>query len=123
MGQMSEALPQGPMVHCGDKESHGQHANPTHGDLDAYCDGVTPLEEFVEITVRVPLSAYFGDEGPQGAGLTSHREVIAAMADNNEQVLGWFWEMADDQLIPLRVRACGEDRFYQCQEGKWPSGE
>lgn len=47
-----------PSVHCGQLEEHTKHPNK---DQTTYCDGVQPLEPFVELTVRASMRELFGE--------------------------------------------------------------
>jgi hypothetical protein len=135
MGSMSIIIPQGPNRHCGNTEPHDRHENLVNvtplgsaeeklvpGD-GSWCDGIPPLQEFVELTVRVPLSAYFGDEKPEDLGL-DHRAVLQALGEETGYA-NFILELADasDSSWVLRLRAAGQDRVYQCPEGKLPDGE
>jgi hypothetical protein len=99
---LNRILPQGPNIHCGDKEPHDKHANAVVPN--AWCDGVPPLESFYELTIRVPLSCY-------GHADDSHQQALHLL---NEEGLGFILDQATNTaaLLALRVRAGGEDRFY-----------
>jgi hypothetical protein len=98
MGEMTEVIPQGPNRHCGDLEPHDRHVNKATlgGGVGAWCDGVTPLGAFVELTIRVPL---------QRAG-TSHK---AAMAFMERTGLGMFVSYLDHPNTALVLRARTQD--------------
>jgi hypothetical protein len=93
-----------PSRHCGLLDGHPRHPNlmPVDG---TYCNGVTPLQPFVELTVRVPTRSLLGAED------NDHQKVLALLHDEG---LGILLDMLDreETRCALRVRAGAEDRVY-----------
>lgn len=104
MGQLME---QGPNVHCGNDAKHAKHSNRTNTFLHAaWCDGEPPLEPFIELAIRIPLEAMFGDD------LVSHVPVMRTLA---EEGLATLVDYMNDKTAKttLRVRTGdGLDRVY-----------
>jgi hypothetical protein len=103
-----------PSRHCGDPASHPKHAvteNWVTGehlpDERSYCDGVTPLGDFVELTVRVPLAGWLKPED----GLT-HEELLRDMLEEGLSTYIWDELDASSTKAVLRLRACGKDAVY-----------
>lgn len=109
MGEMMP-IPQGPNMHCGNTEPHDKH--PTTG---AWCDGVPPLEPFVELVVRVPLTGDLAFPGEE------HALIVQCILDDLPSYV--FEEMYPPTAAKssLRVRAGGEDRVYplRYENGDW----
>lgn len=107
MGALSEAMPQGPNRHCGDVERHIAHTNPSSAEDTAWCDGIPPLEPFVELVARVPLGSWGFPED------YTHAQVVRAIQDEGIPTIV-FDEMAPGGFAKasLRVRWGGEDRYY-----------
>jgi hypothetical protein len=118
---LTNMLPQGPNRHCGNLELHERHALveefvPVDREgfgqsrvVQAWCDGIPPLEAFYELTTRVPLESF------QIAG-ASHEEALNYLRDNG----GLLFIMANviNSKVVLRVRAGGEDRVYPIIAGR-----
>lgn len=123
MGAMSGGIDNGtPSKHCGNPEPHEKHAvteNWVTGeylpDERSYCDGVPPLELFVELTVRVPMVALFGNDP------TTQDKVLGLLHDEGLGIL--IDEVTEsDTRCALRVRSGdGKDKVYPLLAGKrWP---
>jgi hypothetical protein len=125
MGAMSIIIPQGPNRHCGNPELHDRHQNinAALATLDSWCDGIPPLAEFVELVMRVPLTAFFGSEGA-GEHYNTHEEVLDALGEETGHI-NYLIEFADAEgtSVTVRLRALGKDKVYQASDGEWPSGE
>lgn len=103
-----------PKRHCGLKTGHPRHwnINPTDG---TYCDGVPELGHFVELTVRVPMVAFFGNDP------TTQDKVMQLLHDEGLGII--LDELVDaDTRCALRVRSGdGEDKMYPLLAGRrWP---
>jgi hypothetical protein len=114
MGSLSGGvIPQGPNRHCGDIEKHESHAhlpNVEDGFASsdhAWCDGIPPLEPFVELVARVPLGSWGFPED------YTHAQVVQAIQDEGIPTFV-FDEMAPGGFAKasLRVRWGGVDRVY-----------
>lgn len=106
MGNLSVPLPQGPMKHCGKLEAHDKHPNlsTVGGGVAMWCDGVTPLEPFVELTIRVPLS--------NGGAAVSNAAAVKLLATHG---MSFFVNYLDHPKTALVLRARtqdGVDRVY-----------
>lgn len=52
-------IPQGPTQHCGNRQPHEMHVNEDPGAVHgSHCDGVPPLDPFVELAIRVPMATF-----------------------------------------------------------------
>ena len=87
--------------HCGQPTSHARHA--TDG---TWCDGITPLVPFGELTVRVPLTGHMSMEP------ATHDEALHCILD--EGLGAYVWDMLDQPTTraALRLRWGGQDRVY-----------
>lgn len=109
MGAVNETLPQGPEVHCGEPGYHSKHGTMHEGHVYTWCSGVPVLPGFVELTVRVPMELALLVPTEEMA----HRQVV-----NTLMIKGLASAVLDNIDHPdtrrvLRVRAGGEDKFYQ----------
>lgn len=107
MGEIDNGTPS---RHCGLKAGHPKHQNIMPAD-GTYCDGVPPLEDFLELTVRVPLVAYLS--------LVEYPDHAAALEAILEEGLGTYvWDEIDSARtkVLLRLRAKGEDRVYPLRQ-------
>lgn len=116
MGSMRLPLPQGPNQHCGSTDSHFPHPNPSTLYATAWCDGVLPLEPFVELVVRVPLE-HFGFPADH-----THEQVVDDIVEEglvtftiDEMYHGGHGRAA------LRVRWGGKDVVYPLVDGRLPA--
>lgn len=126
MGSVNMPLPQGPMAHCGDLEPHDKHASvgefvPVSSSGrrvqvgQAWCDGVTPLEPFVELTIRVPLQA-------GGPATASHEAAMRFVERAGLDVFVSYIDHPDSSLL-LRVRTADlVDRVYPVIRNKDSKG-
>lgn len=116
MGAMSGGIDNGmSKVHCGLAEEHDVHLNSFPETVGSYCDGVPPLGHFVELTVRVPMVALFGNDP------TTQDKVLGLLHDEGLGIL--IDEVTEsDTRCALRVRSGdGKDKVYPLLAGKrWP---
>jgi hypothetical protein len=104
---MGALMPQGPNTHCGDVGSHTAHPNPQPVAPTAWCDGVEPLDLFLELVVRVPLKELFSDN----YRAYSHADVMQTMADGGVGIVADYID--EGAVTTLRVRTGdGVDRVY-----------
>lgn len=120
MGSLKGPLPQGPMKHCGDLQPHDKHPNQStiggKASVGMWCDGIPPLEPFLELTVRVPLGNFPGEGG-------THTELMRDICD--EGIGTYAIDPIGDPgvTVVLRVRTQdGVDRVYPVKRGV-PEGQ
>lgn len=112
---MGALIPQGPRRHCGNPENHDRHPNlPTDG---SWCDGLQPLVDFVEVTVRMPLADFYGPYYDY-----SKDDFFAHVREDNVNIPNWLWGSYDGPYA-VRLRKSGKDRYYQCPNAEWPESE
>lgn len=103
-------LPQGPHVHCGNQKQHERHPNspiePGGPGSYSYCDGVPPLEPFLELVVRVPLI------GEMSMHPATHQEVLECILEEGLQTYAFDELTSARTRVALRLRWGGEDRVY-----------
>lgn len=110
MGEMTTVIPQGPNVHCGNEEPHDKHQNargiPGVGmtDLPSWCDGVPPLSQFVELTIRVPLR-------PEGPSAKDHKTALEVLARHGLSLFVTYMDHPSTDMV-MRVRTADKDRVY-----------
>jgi hypothetical protein len=104
MGEVTTVIPQGPNRHCGKLEEHERHPNRAPGPDYDWCDGVPPIEPFVELTIRVPLK-------PQGVVADNHEMARRLFGRKG---LGFFVENLEhpDTRLVLRIRTTDKDAVY-----------
>jgi len=115
----TSVIPQGPNKHCGNVELHERHASvgefvPVSASGrrvqvgQTWCDGIPPLEPFVELTVRVPLAHFMGSD-PEAR---HHKVILGWLAEEGLGVI--VDEMGErGSATVLRVRTGdGVDRVY-----------
>jgi hypothetical protein len=108
MGEMI-AIPQPPKVQCGMGEKHEEHHNVRSkgavpkgmvrfgsSNLPSWCDGLPPLEAFVELTIRVPLRG-------EGFASTSNAAAMKFVERAGLAVFVNYLDHPDTSLV-LRVR-------------------
>lgn len=130
---MSDALSHGidngtPSRHCGNDVEHPKHLNAVLGESapasftddgkvmmnarkvvydGTYCDGVPPLGDFVELTVRVPLTDYLAM-----TDVPTHSDALNAILDEGLSTYIWDELTSTRTRVALRLRTKGEDRTY-----------
>ena len=99
---MERGIPNGtPSKHCGNPEPHERHAS-----VGEWCDGVPPLEPFLELTVRASVRELFGDVNP------SHQQALHLIARYGLGMLVDCIEKPETARV-LRVRTGdGVDKVY-----------
>lgn len=115
MGSLDGGVDNGtPSRHCGKIEPHGKHHNVRSpggkplgmNDLPSYCDGVPPLEPFVELTIRASMQELFGEMAPTQE---QAQHLVARYG------LGLLIDCLDkpETAMVLRVRSGdGQDKVY-----------
>lgn len=102
-------VPQGPMRHCGQPDEHPLHVNEG-ADPYTYCDGVSPLEDFFELTIRRPMTDMWQEDGLDHDGWLAYFEA--------EGVSVVFDEYDSPQSTTLlRIRLKGKDVVYPAKGG------
>lgn len=109
MGQLSEIIPQGPNIHCGLLASHSRHPN---SGTPSWCDGIPPLEPFIELVVRVQLKDHLNP-----GGLT-HSQLLKDIQEEGLQTYVWDEIDTSGTVAALRVRWGGNDRVYPVVNGE-----
>ena len=103
-----------PSKHCGILEPHPKHQNVRSPggkplglkDLPSYCDGVPPLEPFVELTIRASVRELFGEV------TMTHDQALCMVSKYG---LGMLVDCIDkpETAKVLRVRSGdGKDKVY-----------
>lgn len=127
MGSVSLPMAQGPRRHCGNPEPHELHPNhvPVEGAATipqevrtdgTWCDGIPPLQPFVELAVRVPL---VGDLDFKGE---PHSEVLRCILDGlGSYIFDEMYPPTGVAKIVMRLRVTGEDGVYpiRYENGQW----
>lgn len=103
-------LPQGPEVHCGESGKHRKHPNVSEGVgvNGTWCSGVPVLSDFVELTVRVPVTAY----GFLPDKTVTHKQLLALIYEEGLGSMILDYVDHPDARAALRVRAGQEDQVY-----------
>lgn len=107
-------VPQGNNIHCANPHEHPVHSRTREqvgaDKLPAYCDGVSPLEDFFELTIRRPMTDMWKEESLDHDGWVAYFE-----AEGLSVVLD---EYDDPQsTVLLRIRLKGKDVVYPVKGG------
>jgi hypothetical protein len=95
-----------PNVHCGNPAPHVRHGN-TRKARGSWCDGIPPLEPFVELTIRATLTELFGIDKP-----IRHDRALHLIAKYGMGMLVDCIDKPDTAMV-LRVRTNdGRDKVY-----------